>query len=195
MVPAIFEPAGPNPSRWVRATIAAISPHTSVRRAFSRQPSASSLGEPFWLKGPTPTEHRALAERTSTRFAKGWMRWTASSMPIGLIRSMRQGKDGAVELCDGIRVSSDFIAAIFVGGALGWFLDSVAGNLALRADCPAFVGVCSGRVKRHEDPRSGCYAQGGMGSPKARSMALRRGDVTQRKTGAKTAKASACSRR
>ncbi|MGD1885860.1 MAG: AtpZ/AtpI family protein [Cohaesibacteraceae bacterium] len=27
-----------------------------------------------------------------------------------------------------VRVSSDFIAAIFVGGALGWFLDSVAGT-------------------------------------------------------------------
>lgn len=27
-----------------------------------------------------------------------------------------------------IRVSSDFIAAIFVGGALGWFLDSFAGT-------------------------------------------------------------------
>lgn len=27
-----------------------------------------------------------------------------------------------------VRVSSDFIAAIFVGGALGWFLDSFAGT-------------------------------------------------------------------
>jgi ATP synthase protein I len=40
----------------------------------------------------------------------------------------RAAKQERTNYAMAVRVSSDFIAAIFVGGALGWFLDSVAGT-------------------------------------------------------------------
>ncbi len=113
--------------------------------AFAQCPPIRLIGEPILGDGSDP-DH---ADKTGRQdFSEVRQRLDALGDKLEARRpdpvDERAAKAERSNYAMAIRVSSDFIAAIFVGGALGWFLDSIAGTTPFGLVILLLLGFAAG---------------------------------------------------